>query len=194
MEAGRDGGLRIAITGAQGTGKTTLAERLSGELGLPLIPESSREVARRLGIAHLSQLSVDGFARFEKLCLESQLSHERRHAAFVSDRCTLDGAVYWLKWLGQVRPPEETEGFISMARENMANYDHVFYLPVEFSPQGDGFRSTDRRYQREVDGYFTQLFREWEVDYHPLSGSLDERLQSALQRLAAGERRAIHSS
>lgn len=179
--------MRIAITGAQGTGKTTLAVRMARKLGLPLIPECSREVAREMGIVHLSQLSVEGFARFEKLCMESQLRHERGQASFVSDRCTLDSAVYWLKWLGQVRPQEETESFVNVARENMPSYNYVFYLPVEFSPSGDGFRSTDQNYQREVDAYFLRLLREWEVEYHPLGGGLEERLRAALRMLAARE-------
>jgi len=178
--------LKIVITGAQGTGKTTLASRLASELNLPLIPECSREVARRIGITHLSQLSVEGFTRFEELCLENQLAEEGKHASFVSDRCTLDGAVYWLKWLESVRPPEETEGFVNKARENMVNYDYIFYLPVEFSPAWDGFRSTDMTYQKEVEAYFLKLLENWEVEYHPLSGCLDRRLHSTLEVLAAG--------
>lgn len=179
--------MRIAITGAQGTGKTTLTERLAEELNIPVIPECSREVARKLGIAHLSQLSVDGFARFGKLCLETQLQQERSYTSFVSDRSTLDSAVYWLKWLEGVRPPGETAAFLNKARENMSNYNYLFYLPLEFSPAWDGFRSTDQAYQQEVDACFQKLFKGWGVQYHPLTGSLEKRLSSALEVLAAGE-------
>lgn len=179
--------MRIAVSGAQGTGKTTLAGRLAEELRLPLIPECSRQVAQRLGIEHLSQLSVDGFASFGKLCMESQLELEQKHSSFVSDRCTLDNAVYWLKWLSEVRPTEETESLVNRARGNMANYDYLFYLPVEFSPPWDGFRSTSGEYQKEVESYFINLLDSWDLEYHSLSGDVEKRFGSALRVLAATE-------
>jgi nicotinamide riboside kinase len=180
--------LRIVLVGAQGTGKTTLAERLARELSLPLIPESSREVARKNGIDHLSQLSVDGFAKFYKLCIESQLEHESRHHSFVSDRCTLDGAVYWLKWLSCVRSPEETEQYVNLARGNMINYHYVFYLPIEFPPPMDGFRSTHQGYQQDIDSCFLRILQDWGVTYHQLMGGVKERLNTALKLLHISDR------
>lgn len=43
--------MRIGILGAQGVGKTTLAEALAKELGYPLIQEVARKVARDMNMA-----------------------------------------------------------------------------------------------------------------------------------------------
>ncbi len=72
--------LRIGICGAHGTGKTTLAQDLSEALGLPLITESARTVAKNLNIASCKQLGNNFLtADFQRKVLQAQLQAEIKH-------------------------------------------------------------------------------------------------------------------
>lgn len=44
--------MRVAICGASGTGKTTLAKAIAEEFGLPINPVGSRSVAKKMGFAN----------------------------------------------------------------------------------------------------------------------------------------------
>ncbi len=101
--------MRIAITGAHGVGKSTLALMLATELQLPLIEEIARVVAEKMGYASTQEIvkanTIDR-QRFQEAVLSCQINTEFRYYArgFVADRSVLDVAAYaaWYK----IRKPE----------------------------------------------------------------------------------------
>lgn len=105
-------GKRIAITGAHGDGKTTLAKALSETLGLPLITERAREEARNMGIGHCRELVQDRALawKFQEEVLEAQIrAQAEKPDGFVSDRSTLDCIAYFRLYQGdRVNGPEKS--------------------------------------------------------------------------------------
>ena len=87
--------MRIAFAGASGTGKSTLANFLAKEYGLPVNPVGSRSVSAAMGFA--SPYDVDRAGKrseFQQRLLDEKLAWERDHEAFVTDRTTLDNLAY----------------------------------------------------------------------------------------------------
>ena len=167
--------LRIAIVGSFSTGKTTLAEELSHRLDLPLLPETAREVVE-LGF----KLDKDATPETETLIFLKQYNNEISTEQFVGDRSMIDVMAY-AGWVLDNQPKrkesalwEECEKVAE--RRLRGNYSHVFYLPVEFPIVADGLRPMDPEFQQEIDGRVLNLLKYHDLHYHPLSGSVRERL------------------
>lgn len=177
--------MRIGITGAQGTGKTTLASALSKVLEIPLIKEQARFVAKRLKINRMSELKYDPelAATFQLECLHSQLRAENLYSCFVSDRTTIDNAVYWLKWHSHRHESWKNNQYYQMALSNVLNYDLVIYVPPEIHLQDDGFRSVNSFYQAEIDLYIRCFLAYVETDWITVTGSLENRVNKVLVEL-----------
>lgn len=149
--------MRIAITGAHGTGKTTLARALSEKLGLPLIAEQARLVAEEMGVKTCEELLQNSkLARqFQERVLEEQIRAQlARPEGFVSDRCTLDCIAYWNLYLGD--GSDAGRYFFRARLHAFRRLDLIVYVPPLVLSGGDGFRldthhaEVDACIQREV--------------------------------------------
>src|SRR5690348_641980 len=88
--------LRMGITGASCTGKTTLASALAERLDLPLAIEGAREAAAAVDITHSQDVSVANSREFQRFVLDIKIEAERRTAGgYVSDRTVIDCAAFW---------------------------------------------------------------------------------------------------
>jgi nicotinamide riboside kinase len=176
--------MRIGITGSHGTGKTTLAKALAEQTGLPLIEEQARYVAQKLGITSIKSLRDDQNrgANFQWGCLNQQLQVEKRQH-FVSDRTTIDNAVYWLKYHAHRWPSEASNYYYQRALGNVKNYDLIIYVPPEFPPEDDGFRGTDRGQQLEVDIYIRAFLALTEPSFITVKGTMEQRLKEAISAI-----------
>ena len=86
--------MRIYFTGAQSTGKTTLARVIAKTYSLTLISEVVRSIKARWEDS-LDSIRVDleASTRFQQEIMDSQLARETSMVSFVSDRC-LDFVAY----------------------------------------------------------------------------------------------------
>ena len=116
--------MKIAISGAANTGKTTLAEDLANEMKLPLIEERFAELPRRTPQDRSGDLLANAFLRIhrEKLDLEQSYSD-----GFISDRCTIDLFNYWACLPVLAKKPETLEVY-KQCRDHVNNYDYVVFL------------------------------------------------------------------
>jgi len=137
--------VRIAFAGASGTGKTTVAKRISDILGLPLNPVGSRTVARSMGFENPYDVDKAGKrAEFQKRLVTEKMAWETTREAFVSDRTTVDNLCYTV--LHDISAVDED--LLSQVEVGMGRYTHVFFFSVNSfcDTSGDSHRIQERTY------------------------------------------------
>lgn len=172
---------RIAFTGAAGTGKTTLVEAL---FKLPQFKHYKRytNVQRTLSnyldnFPHssntndISQSTITGSFVLELLKEEN----------IICDRSLLDTFMY-SETSEQVKLSEEIEYTFNKALEL---YDVIFYTPIEFTVEEDGFRDTDEDYITETDRKLQEFIKKYKnaVKIVEVNGTVEERLATILKNI-----------
>lgn len=152
--------MRIALSGAPGTGKTTLGKLITKETCLDYIPEIEDVIAQEDGYTHTGQIRdvlgheglIDNFFRSLKRKREIEAGKEN----FITDKCMLDLGARWFAnmWEGTTKEQhdEVRRQMRLMASEN--HYDRIIYMPFHFDRETDyGMgRTTDTnlRYKRSI--------------------------------------------
>ncbi len=121
-------GLRIALFGAAGTGKTTIAEWLSAELDVPMNPVGSRSVAREMGFEHPYDVDKVPGARadFQRRLVLKKREWEMAHTSFVTDRTTMDNLAYTM--MHDVHAIDEE--LLQDCVAGLRNYTHLVFCPT----------------------------------------------------------------
>lgn len=123
--------LKIAVSGAVSTGKTTLGRALAERLDLPFIEENLDSMfAAPAG----QRKSPQAFARALVQCLERKRWLEAEAGRFVVDRCPLDLLNFWQAR----RLPRQVAGhdIYELCRRSTADYDFVVLTPWSGIPLG----------------------------------------------------------
>lgn len=175
--------LRIAIIGAQGTGKTTLLGGLAPRLpGLAVIPEQATEIINEWGL-HPRNLDVAGRVRFQEEILRRTVDRERafRATGFIADRSVVDNVAYAQKL------PNYGELLLRVVAHLADNpYTHVFFVKKAFPLVGDGIRSTDVEYQEEIERRVAGLLADLRVPHCIVrSSGRESRVDEVLSALGA---------
>lgn len=119
--------MRIAIYGAAGTGKTTLAKMIEEELGVPFNPVGSRFVAASMGFDNPYDVDKAGKrAEFQRRLVAEKVAWEAAHESFVTDRTTFDNIAYTI--LHDVHAIDES--LMAAAFEGFLKYDKVIFCPM----------------------------------------------------------------
>jgi predicted ATPase len=142
--------MRIAFSGASGTGKTTLATYVSERYGLPVNPVGSRSVAKAMGFD--SPYDVDAVGRraeFQRRLVTDKRVWENDHDEFVTDRTTIDNLVYTI--LHDVKAIDKS--LLDDVIGGLSRYTHVFYCPKSafFHVGNDPHRVKDETYHNVFD-------------------------------------------
>jgi len=183
--------LRVAFTGASGTGKTTLAKIVAANHSLPMNPVGSRSVAADMGFA--SPYDVDKYgkrAEFQRRLALEKASWERARQFFVTDRAAIDNLAYaTLHCIEAV-----TSQALDLCRANMRYYTHVVYCPVEVfqDTADDAARVHNRAYHEVYDCVvraFVSRFGAPRTKFLTLSENTLEKRQERLQRFLSNEER-----
>lgn len=159
--------MRIALYGASGTGKTTLARMIAEELQLSMNPVGSRSVAQAMGFDSPYDVDRAGMrAEFQRRLLSEKVAWERDREAFVTDRTTLDNLTYTLMHdVGAIDAP-----MLAEARRAFFRYTHAVFCPIGiFQNVGD-----DRA--RVQSNTYHWLF---EVVIQALVNNLSEEVEAA---------------
>jgi adenylate kinase family enzyme len=153
--------MKIALIGAQGVGKTTLAHKLGGKI----VPEVARSCPYPIDTA--ADFRTEWWMVAHSILAELSAARELKpRELLVADRCALDIAVY--SRLVYERDPRAVtypqlrliESTIQSWLE-IANYDHMFLITVNEDywlkrDLNDGFRSLDLEWYRKLTKGFIQ--------------------------------------
>ena len=150
---------RIFITGASGTGKTTLANTISKEFNLPFISTSAKEIWPKFGFK-------DHQSAHRHSCYDPRVGNQYQHEVFkqrisalegkkkfVSDRSPFDNYAYYLMQIGYMNGSFENEIFRVMCQDHLYLADALIFLryPDTLELKNDGARIINPDYQRMVD-------------------------------------------
>lgn len=169
---------KVALVGTHGVGKTTIAYELGGVIKrrgktVELLTEIARECPFALNDRASREAHQWIIARQVQLEIEKSL----RADVLVCDRSVLDNFAYYARLYGT--QGQQGEALAAYCRAWMSTYDLLVRLPITERLTDDGFRSTNVKFQLEIDQLCDKLFE----------GQYDEKSRPVYVRgpLSAGE-------
>lgn len=173
--------MKIAFTGAQSTGKTTLLNELKTDYNyrtFTFIDEITRRMTK-----HGLQINEGGDSMTQLLIMNSHLKNILKEDV-IMDRCVLDGVVYtrYLYDKGQVSEwvMDYAEKIFQLIIEQ---YDYIFYLVPEFDIKDDGVRSIDNDFRNQIVKIFNDYILQCEVPVIKLTGTIEERIKQVKETI-----------
>ena len=168
---------KIILTGAQGTGKTTLLNMFN----MPKITEVVRRLHREKGI----KVNEMGDDEGQRLIWDTYKELFKQNE-FISDRGLTDVLAYTEYGFREGKVSEriyrelrdEFDEFI----KNNSDIIYV-YLPIEFDIPEDGFRSVDKEFQKEIDTIIREILENSRMNYLTVCGSVEERAAQVIDYL-----------
>jgi len=147
--------MKIALTGAGGTGKTTLARYLSDKWGIPYLGGVGREVMEEMGVQGepaQELMSKESLLILQYKIFERLQAKRKQTTSYVTDRCILDNFVYALRHCGTVINPNLLKEWREIALADLYANDLVFYAPTGLIPvERDGVRIDSEAHQELID-------------------------------------------
>jgi predicted ATPase len=176
----RERTMRIALCGASGTGKTTLAKWLSEQYGFKLNPVGSRSVSKAMGFDKSYDVDKAGKrTEFQRRLLIEKTTWERDHDSFVTDRTTLDNLAYTTMHAASDVDSET----LNQVLKGMRRYTHVIYCPSEvfLNVAGDPNRVSDMTYHTLYDALLFGLLLKY-MDEHTTVHWLELKVEGKEER------------
>ena len=171
---------RYAITGAQGTGKTTLARELCQScnqfVGDCELLEGIGARVTAMGFPLGSRATPDTLCAFaaEHIRREREASGQ----VVILDRCLLDLLAY-----GRVLGYEsDAIGILlkELAQSSLPVLRAIFYLPIVSGIESGG-QHEDPVFRKQIDNEVQLCAKELGIGIHRLSGTLEERVRHSLE-------------
>ncbi len=163
--------MKIAITGAQGVGKTTLAKQINKEYpDFKILPE-----AARLAVDAGHKLDHTATTETELWLIAKQIELESAGGKWVADRCGIDLLAYIHHLFS--KEADLIEFATKTLVPRFSDYDLVLYLPGgQFAIPDDGVRTTDIKFQQDIDRRVRGVLEVHKIPFIEITGSPEERL------------------
>lgn len=171
---------RIVLTGAQGTGKTTLMNALATD------GTKTLSIAREQAIAEGWNAETGSSEEYQKKLFATLLKALSSKKNYISDRglsCvaayTFDGAIK-----GKIKKKTADAQYGKIQKFHEENPDVLLvYLPIEFEIENDGMRNTNKEEQEKIDFIIKNLLDTSGVKYITVTGSVEERVKQIEEAL-----------
>lgn len=164
--------MRIILTGAQGTGKTTLMNALAKE-GVKTISHI-RKTAEANGID-----MTNATAKGQQLLFNTLKDELSNNDNYISDRGLTCVAAYTFDKVlsGEIEKPVADQQYIETSIFAHENPDIIFvYVPIEFEIEDDGVRTTDAYQQSKIDFFIKNMLDTMDIPYIKVTGSVEQRV------------------
>ena len=150
---------KVALVGTHGIGKTTVAYELAGAIKrIGKTVELITEIARECPFPLNDQATPQAFQWIIARQVQLEIEKSARADFVICDRSVLDNFAYYIRRYG--RRGEQYEALSGFCSYWMTTYDLLVRLPLSSPPSDDGFRSTDVRFQAEIDALCDTLFEQ----------------------------------
>ncbi len=160
--------MRILVTGAECSGKSTLSKELSEELSIPWFPEYARTFLEENG-PHYTQGDILRIAKEHYNLVQSFPPDQ----ALILDTYLLNLKIWTeYKFL-------EAEPWIDQQLLTMTPFNHVFLLSPDLAWEQDGFRESEGK-RNELFELFGRQLTKLNWDYSVISTAGRTRLDTAL--------------
>lgn len=180
--------MKVAVSGAHGTGKTTLLDALSHVEGnaFHIIPEIPRLLIDLAGDATFLRRGRNTVIN-QIAIIAGQMALEERSSVdsglVICDRTVADHWAYTsLLFPGDLLSPA-LQLVDQAVHEWLGTYDRIFLLRPEFALLDDGTREDSIAFQTRVDTFLHSYYAEAGVAITYLPGSLDERTTTFLREV-----------
>ena len=168
--------IRVAVTGSECTGKTTLAKDLAMHYGATWVPEYARQFVLEKGSSPV-YADVDVIARGQ-LALEDEHLAAATSPLLIQDTDLLSTIVYSRHYYG------DCPGWIEPAlRGRVPDLYLLAGIDVPWAPDGDQRDRGDRR--EEMQDLFRRALTEGGFPFVEIHGDRDVRLKAATSAIGA---------
>lgn len=166
--------MKIAITGAQSTGKSTLLNALKTEYpNIKFVEEITRDLK-----AQGYKINEEGNDDTQVQIMNLHKKYSTSDDNVIYDRCALDGIVYTHYLYNQGNISEDVfQKSLDIFHEIINSYDKICYLKPEFDIIDDGERSINETFRDEIVDLFERYIRFYNINVIVLTGSVEERVQ-----------------
>ena len=150
---------KIALVGTHGIGKTTVAYELAGAIKrIGKTVELITEIARECPFPLNDQATPEAYQWIIARQVQLEIEKSARADIVICDRSVLDNFAYYIRRYGG--RGARSEALSRFCTYWMTTYDLLVRLPLVSPPSEDGFRSTDVRFQSEIDELCDSLFEQ----------------------------------
>jgi len=168
--------VRIALTGASSTGKTTLLTDLLATAAFrnAKIVRSQLDIRKILDSMGIRADGVNATGRqlraFQWALLEEKIRQEGGLTSFITDRSTVDMASYWIIRDAVNGIDDEGRKYLRKCQSYASEFDFHVHLPFGKVPfNDDGQRPTDRDYNEKSCETMKELLEAWAIPHVTLS-------------------------
>lgn len=176
--------MKIGLSGAHGTGKTTFFHSLAKDpyfSNYTFLGSASRRLANRL------PLNTEASVTSQFSIIISMIGREVRWGSrnVVTERTPLDALAYTYylnKHKAHGAFDKEMLVVEEAVREVMSTYDTVCLFPVYWGIEDDGIRPLDVEYQKDISKYITMYLERFGIrPYLMQNESVDRRVSHVVQ-------------
>ena len=157
--------MKIALSGASSTGKTTVCQCMGGRL--PYIGSSSRRIAKKLGIQPECLDNQIDILNFHREVIKHKIEEESKYSNFITDRSILDSMAYTYKLFYHLDDSsiDVLDELMDIAITHTLAYDYIFRMPIEvFDIEQDQIRKCSYISNRVVDLLIDGILTKYKIN------------------------------
>lgn len=182
---------KIALTGAHGTGKTTLANELIRALAYLGRTASCREAPRLIidlvGDQEFFRRGNNTPLRQGIIFLEHVLEESRNLDScdvLIADRTLIDHLAYTAVLFPETESTIEFAAYRKISFDTLQGYERIYKIPIEFPVEDDGVREAAIEFQAQVNRKIDDLYEEARYQPTIITGSVEERVKKIVKSLS----------